>query len=120
MADHRFHRFDLLKEKLATENPIDDLLAKIRATLQSGNRVWFVGDVKVLPPDRQAILLPPAPNSEFGWSGDAYSETWSQQLGDLVRAHTQSFERLPSMRPINQRVNELEDVPVAQARGWRD
>jgi hypothetical protein len=118
MDDHRMHRFDLLKEKLQATAPIDDLLGRIRATLESGNRVWFVGDVKILPPDRMPVKLPPAPNSEFGWSGDAYAESWSQQLGDLLRTHAGSaqFIRVSVVQPVN----ELENVPVLVAAGWRE
>jgi hypothetical protein len=117
-ADHRMHRFDLLKEKMATINPIDDVIGEIRRTLQSGKRVWLVGEVTILPPDRMAVTLLPAPQSEYGWSGDAYTETWSQQLGDLLRAHAGEvqFLEVTEGRPVS----ELENVPVFVTRGWHD
>lgn len=37
----------------------------ISATLKSGNRVWFVGNVDLLPPGEAAPSLPPAPNSRW-------------------------------------------------------
>jgi MFS family permease len=118
MPYHRGHRFDLVKAKMMSFTPIDDLREMIGATLQSNNRVWFVGGVIILPPDRMAIVLPPAPNTEFGWSGDAYSESWSQQLGDLLRRRATSGEFVPISTPGP--INELEDVPLFVAQGWRE
>src|SRR5207244_6435469 len=37
MVDHRMHRFDLLKAKMISPTPIDDLLETVRQTLQSNN-----------------------------------------------------------------------------------
>jgi len=120
LDDHRMHRFDLLKEKMATTGPIDDVLGKISRTMRSGNRVWFVGELTILPPDRMAVTLPPAPSSEYGWSGDAYAQTWSQQMGDLVRDHAGHAQVVPVPGLQSQSVNEFEDVPVFVASGWRD
>jgi len=118
MNDHTVHRFDLVKAKMLSSAPLDDLLDMIGGTLRAGNRVWFVGGVRLLPPDRVAVVLPPAPNSEFGWSCDAYAESWSQQLGIFLREHalTEEFVRVPTDGPVN----ELENVPLLLVRGWRE
>lgn len=122
MDDHHLHRFDLLKEKVAATNPIDDLLQRIRTTLQAGHQVSFIGEMKILPPDRAAIHLPPAPRSEFGWSGDAYSETWSQQIGEMIRDHARTGAAFPLPADVNSgAVNELENVTtIYLAQGWHD
>jgi hypothetical protein len=116
MNDHNLHRFDLLKAKMMSPDPIDDLLDLIGTTLRSGNRVWFVGGVKMLPPDRAAIKLQPAPDPEFEWSCDAYAETWSQQVGIFIRSHALEAGYLPvqSIGPVC----ELENVAVFVAQGW--
>jgi hypothetical protein len=118
MSDHKVHRFDLLKTKMMSSTPLDDLYEMIGRTLQSGNRVWFVGGVKLLPPGRVAVTLPPAPNSEFGWSGDAYAESWSQQLGDFLRRHASAGQFIPVS--TGGPVNELENVSLLVASGWRE
>jgi hypothetical protein len=118
MSDHRVHRFDLLKAKMMALNPIDDLREVIGRTLQSGNRVWFVGGVQFLPLEESPLLLPPAPSSEFGWSLDAYADSWSQQLGLFLREHSLIGQFLPI--GTGQPVNDLENVPLLVIEGWRE
>jgi len=45
IADHQKHRYDLVKAKMGSSNPIDDILHNVANTLQSGNRVWVVGSI---------------------------------------------------------------------------
>lgn len=118
ISDHRMHRFDLLKAKMMSPNPMDDLQDRIGLTLKSGNRVWFAGGVILLPPGQAPIPLPPAPNSEFGWSIDAYAESWSQQLGFFLRKHALigQFIAIPADQPVN----ELENVSLLVMDGWRE
>src|SRR5208283_2563052 len=49
LADYRFHRYDLLKEKLATTNAIAPVLARLETVLRSGHRVWLVGNISAPP-----------------------------------------------------------------------
>jgi hypothetical protein len=116
MSDHRLHRFDLLKAKMMASNPIDDLRDTIGRTLKSGNRVWFVGSVHFLPVDEEPIPLPPAPNSEYGWSLDAYAYVWSQELGILLRKHALGGEFIPVGTDLA--VNPLENVLLLVVDGW--
>jgi hypothetical protein len=118
MSDHRVHRFDLLKAKMMASNPIDDLRKVIGRTLQSGNRVWFVGGVQFLPLDEAPVPLLPAPNSEFGWNLDVYADSWSQQLGLFLREHAVTGQFLPV--GADQPVNDLENVPLLVIEGWRE
>lgn len=116
--DHRVHRFDLLKAKMMSFGPIDDLRDLIGGTLKSGNRVWFAGGVDLPPPGQVPTPLPPAPYSEFGWSVDAYAESWSQELGFFLRQHalTGQFIRIPVDNPVN----DLENMPLLVMEGWRE
>ena len=118
MGDHRVHRFDLLKTKMITPNPIDDLRDQITDTLKSGGRVWFVGGVWFLPEGEEPVDLPPAPGSEFGWSTDAYADFWSQQIGVFLRNHTFGGEviRIRASGPVN----ELEHLDLLVIHGWRE
>ena len=118
LEDHKLHRFDLLKMRMMSSTPIDDLLEVIGATLRSNNYVWLVGTLEVPPSDREAVSLPPAPTTDFGWSIDAYAESWSQQLGAFLQRHASGarFVRVPVEGPVS----PLENVSLLVAHGWRE
>ena len=84
ISDHQIHRYDLLKEKMMSASPIEDVKREIGATLQRGHRVWVVGSL--YPPDQPGLpLFPfPAPDPDFGWQHMIYREAWAQQLRDFV------------------------------------
>ncbi|HBL28641.1 MAG TPA: hypothetical protein DD490_17535, partial [Acidobacteria bacterium] len=42
LADHRMHRFDLLKEKMQSADPLREVRQEIRSTLEGGRSVWLV------------------------------------------------------------------------------
>jgi hypothetical protein len=116
LMEKRVHRYDLLKAKMEEQDPLSDVRSAISQTLQSGNRVWLVGGAR--PPEKDwPMSLPPAPNSEFGWSARAYSNVWSLQLGDFLRTHALIGDVVIS--PANN-VSEVENIPLLVARGWRD
>jgi len=71
IADHQVHRYDLMKSKMISAHPIDDLAEAIRVTLVSGNRVWFVGGLNLPTPEKGPMVLPPAPASRFKWDNRA-------------------------------------------------
>jgi hypothetical protein len=102
---------------MMSADPLDDLFERIGQTLQSGARVWLIGGAQFLKPGEIPHFLPPAPNSEFGWSNDAYRNSWSQQLGAFLQQHAPRANLLPaSTLPIN----EVENDPVWKIEGWRD
>jgi len=116
LADHRFHRYDLFKMKMETANPVQPVLDKIAATLQSGHRVWIVGWLtytKRPPPD---LGLPPNPFS--GWQDEPYSEAWGASAGYLIATHEETAARIPITPPGP--VNLLEDLPLTVVTGWRE
>ena len=117
IVDLRVHRYDLFREKMRSERPIDDVLEKIRQTLSSGNRVWIVGGIKLPPLGQEPRALPPAPNSNAGWDNVAYSDAWMEQLGAFVRTHSERGQNVSvqSDRPIN----PFEDVPLIVISGWQ-
>ena len=118
MSDHAVHRFDLLKAKMMSARPIDDLQNLITDTLKFGGRVWFAGGVWVLPEGEEPIDLPPAPESEFGWSVDAYADLWSQQMGVFLRNHALNAQVVRV--GTGARVSELEHLDLLVIHGWRE
>lgn len=117
IVDLRVHRYDLFREKMSSEHPIDDVLEKIRATLAGGNRVWIVGGIKLPPEGRPPRSLPPAPNGNAGWDNVAYSDAWLEQMSVFVREHSVHGQRvsLPSIGPVN----PFEEVPLLIIDGWQ-
>ena len=117
IVDLRVHRYDLFREKMLSEHPIDDVLEKIHATLISGNRVWIVGGIKLPPEGRQARSLPPAPDGNAGWDNVAYSDAWLEQMSVFVREHSVHGQTvsLSSIDPVN----PFEEVPLMVIDGWQ-
>ncbi len=118
IADHKIHRYDLLKAKMESSNPIDDILHNVVNTLQSGNRVWVVGNI-YLPQTEVAVpSLPPAPNSPWGWLAWPYVEAWSLQVNVFLLTHgiRSQFVRIPVDGPVS----ELENSQLLVVQGWRD
>lgn len=117
ISDLRVHRYDLFRDKMLSEHPIDDVLDKIQQKLAGGNRVWIVGGIK-LPPEGQAPRsLPPAPNAKAGWDNVAYSDAWMEELSTFVRQHSgrgQNFQ-VSAAQPVN----PFEDVPLLLVDGWQ-
>jgi hypothetical protein len=117
LPDHQIHRYDLLKARLASPRPIDDVLEAVRRTLSGGHRVWLVGMLRFPPPGEAPPVLPPAPAGPWGWNDVPYVESWSLQLGATLRAHAGALERVPV--PSADPVSPLEDMTLAVAAGWR-
>jgi len=117
IADLRVHRYDLFREKMIADHPIEDVLEKIRQTLTSGNRVWIVGGIKLPPEGRPPRKLPPAPNNTSGRDNVAYSDAWMEQLGVFVREHSARGQTvpLPNAGPII----PFEDVSLMAIDGWQ-
>jgi hypothetical protein len=116
LADHRFHRYDLFKQKMVLENPAQPVCDEIAATLRAGNRVWLVGDIPVsqIPPPQ----IQPAPNNPWGWLDDAYSDVWGAQIGYFVALHATQGEVIPTSAPNP--VSPLENVQVIAVAGWQE
>lgn len=114
ISDHRIHRYDLVKEKMTSTTPLEDLKHEIVTTLHSGNRVWVVGTLS--PPENPGVpLFPfPAPDPEFGWRHMIYREAWTRQLRDFMNQHARRARCL--IEPMAN-VNPLENVPLWLVEG---
>lgn len=118
IADHKVHRYDLVKAKMESSNPIDDILHNVVETLQSGNRVWVVGNIYFPESEAAVPSLPPAPDSPWGWLEWPYVEAWSLQVNYFLLTHGQrsQFVRIP----VDDPVNEFENLQLMVVQGWRD
>lgn len=116
IADHRMHRFDLLKEKMQSADPLREVREAMRQTLSRGGRVWVVGHLR-MPPDRKLQQPPPAPYGEWGWRNGPYSNAWTQQLSLFLETSAGRKERIPV--PADGRVSGMEDLPVWVYSGER-
>jgi hypothetical protein len=118
ITDHRFHRYDLLKPRLASPRPINDVLEALGATLGAGHRVWLVGGLHMLKPGYRVLTLPPAPLSHWGWSDVPYSVAWSQQVGAFLQAHALrgGAVNVPAPGPVS----DYERLRLLVFDGWRE
>jgi hypothetical protein len=120
IADYRFHRYDLLKEKLQTPNAIAPVLQQVEATLRSGHRVWIVGGIPVPAADSPAPKEPPiAPHGPLGWSDQPYTDAWGNELGYLLIHHITNVTLLvdPSTNSIP--INPMERMLLHVTSGWQ-
>lgn len=118
IADHRVHRYDLMKAKMISTHPIDNLAEAVRMTLVSGNRVWLVGGLNLPPPKEGPMVLPPAPASRFKWDNRAYTASWWQQLSVFSVLHANTIDSVPLPLPESTRINDLEQTSLTVVQGW--
>ncbi len=118
IPDHRVHRYDLLKARMVSRSPIDDVLATIAAALRSGHRVWLVGGAEWPRPGETVPALPPAPFTSEGWHDWPYATSWSRQLGAFLENHAAQLTRVTV--PVDGPVSVLENLPLVVVTGWRD
>jgi len=117
LSDRRIHRYDLMREKMSEPDPLADLRPTIESTLRNGGRVYLVGGVQLVSEGERVLVLPPAPQSQYGWSYLPYVIAWSQQLAAFLQAHVQTSAEVPQ---LTDRVNSPENIPLWQVAGWHD
>jgi len=118
IADHRIHRYDLLKPRLASAHPLDDVLQQVAATLRSGHRVWVAGDASWPSPGEAAAIPPPAPSSPDGWHDYPYMVGWSRGFGRFLQRHAALIAAV-AVPTHQQPVSSLEDLQLEVVEGWR-
>ena len=115
LEDHAVHRYDLLKAKMQTKDPIAPVIDRITSTLQSGNRVWLVGK---LPFTQEPLPeIRPAPNNPWGWFDPFYSLYWGEQVTQFLSAHSQRSDVV--MPPSTNCVNPFENLQLVAVAGWK-
>jgi len=112
LEDYALQRYDLFKAKMQTKDPIAPVIDRITSTLQSGNRVWLVGNIPFTQQPLPEIL--PAPNNPFA---GPYSFYWGAQVTQFLSAHSQHSAVV--VVPSTNCVNPFENLPVFVATGWK-
>jgi len=95
LEDYTLQRWDLFQAKMETKDPIAPVVQRIVSTLQSGNRVWFVGN----------------PSAEQSWFNAGV------KVSQLLSAHSQHSAVV--VDPSTNCVNPFENLPVFVATGWK-
>ncbi len=114
LADHRAHRYDLLKQKLAAADPIHDVLDRAMSTLAAGNQIWVVGRLPEAQPGETAPpTLPPAPNGPEGWFDEPYTYVWGRQTHHFLQGRGVRLEEVKLDLPTA--VNRYEDPVLFRA-----
>jgi len=115
LEDYTLQRYDLLKAKMQTKDPIAPVIDRITSTLQSGNRVWLVGNI---PFNQEPVPeIRPAPNTPWGWRDPLYSFYWGVQITQFLSAHCQ--RSAVAIAPSTNCVNPFENLPVFVVTGWK-
>jgi hypothetical protein len=115
LEDYTLQRYDLLKAKMQTKDPIAPVIDRITSTLQSGNRVWLVGSIPFTEKPLPEIL--PAPNNPLGWLEEAYSLYWGAQVTQFLSVHC--WRAAVVIPPSTNCVNPFENLPVVALAGWK-
>ncbi|HYH47463.1 MAG TPA: hypothetical protein VEG34_17415 [Thermoanaerobaculia bacterium] len=118
LPDHRMHRYDLLKARMAAAHPLADVLNAVRHTLRSGKSVWLVGSYTAPPEGELPPMLGPAPvGSLWGWRDAPYVASWGLQIGDVLKRRAR-HQRVVEV-PLDGPVNGHEILGLRKLRGWR-
>jgi hypothetical protein len=120
IADHRFHRYDLVLEQMLTRNAAAPVIARIESALRAGHRVFVVGTLPYPKADVPPPMLPPMyqdPNG--GWRGAPRDAEWTFQIGQFLRAHCLAAGDLPLGMPAGSRIQDYEDLELSAHEGWR-
>lgn len=115
IEDHRFHRYDLLRQKMTEFFPLDSVERSVTDTLKSGHRVWIVGTVGRRS-EGPAAILAPAPDPKYGWQSIAYIHVWSRQFGVFLRSHVSRTELLMKREKS---VSQWENTQLTVCEGWK-
>ena len=108
---HKVHRNDLILETLKQPDPMAPVLREITTTLRSGNSVWIVGNMALMP---RKQLPPPAPQTHE-WL--PYLNYWNARVMVLLQDHA-SQEKVLEI-PMNGPVNFLENLSVLRFSGYK-
>jgi len=117
ISEHRTHRYDLVKAKMTSAAPLADLQSLIARTLQSGGRVWVVGDNLAVNLPPLLLKLPPAPSPQFGWDEGRYETNWKLQISSFLQQHAPSAKIIDVSNTGP--VMPFEVASLLVVEGWR-
>ena len=117
LADFSLHRWDLLKQAIAGPDPVPELLSQVQNVLQAGHKLFLVGKLGPAPAT-QPEPLPPAPQSQFGWQMEVYTNHWKSELIYWIEHHALHGTNLSIDQ--NEPVNPLEQLGLFEISGLRE
>jgi hypothetical protein len=116
LADFRFHRYDLLKERMVSAHPIAGLEDQIRQTLRGGHALWVAGMFRAPSNGPPQVYSPYRGGLKMA---DAkYCDSWVCQITDMIRTNKCDVSPVPIKVPDGTPVNPVEDVSLRVIRGW--
>ena len=115
LEDYVLQRYDLLKAKMQTKDPIAPVIDRITSTLRSGNGVWLVGNLPFTEEPLPEVL--PAPNNPWGWFDPPYSLYWGERVTQFLSAHSRHGAVV--MSRSTDCVNPDENLQLAAVAGWK-
>jgi len=120
IADYSYHRYDLIKEKLATPHAIEPVLEQVEMALQNGHRVWIVGELPHPSPGNTFSAEPPvAPNGPLGWSDQPYSAAWGLELRRFLEQHVTNAVLVVDPATNAPPINPEEQMKLIVTSGWK-
>jgi hypothetical protein len=120
IADHRFHRYDLVLQQMMTANAMQPLLTRLEEVLRSGRHVFMAGTLPFPEANVPLPIPPPAYRDPSGrWHGASYYMIWQAQVGQFLRVHTIRTRRIDVPVPGKAPVQEFENLELALFEGWR-
>jgi len=114
LGSYEYHRYDLLKQKMMSADPIADILSALGRTLEGGHRVWVVGRLPGIGAGQLPRYLPAPPLPDTGWNQGAYVSAWGQQISYYLRQHARRFEEIP----VAHQVMKYENLSLQVVEGW--
>lgn len=118
LADYRFHRYDLVQERMMSAHPIADLEEQIRQTLRGGHALWVVGMFRFQPPGSPLPKVYPPYHGGLPMADALYCDSWASQMAEMIRTNKCDITPVPIPIPGNMRVNPVEDISLRVIRGW--
>ncbi len=119
LEDTSIHRYDLLKKKMASTDPLAEIREGITRTLRRGDTVWLVGDLVFNPyrPMTPPRVFPPAPSGPYGWESGPYLWSWKMQVLYLITSRASNYKTIVS--PSSEGTNPYENPSLIAVWGWR-
>ena len=117
IEDLTLHRWDLMKQAMTQPDPVPNLVSRAKTVLQSGHKTFLVGKLGPAP-STEPESLPPAPESQFGWQLEAYTNQWKSELTYWFEHHALHGTNVTVDQ--DEFVNPLEQLGLFEISGLRE
>jgi hypothetical protein len=118
IADYRFHRYDLLKERMVSAHPIAGLEEQIRQVLRDGHALWVAGMFRFQSPGSGPPQVYPLYRGGIQLADAKYCDSWVSQITEMIRTNGCDITPVPVPVPAHAPVNPIEDISLRVIRGW--